>query len=354
MKKKANKKNEERVMNKRMLERLIFIHNEIKAGMYPTCEKLRKLYTERTGLTVGVATIYRDISALRTNFKAPLEYDHEKLGYFYMDDNWEFSVNQITANDIFYLSCAKNLLSNFNGSPVYNQIANVIDFVTQAKIGNKNEIMNRVAMPPLPKACIKKDIWQPIIDSLRQNTLLQFDYNGRWNKTTTHRLVRPYQLLFQDGMYFLFGFDEKADKGKGAERLFNLSRIKKIKSLEETFELPKDYDFASRCGGGRFGAFKDAKKNLYEIEFYGDSREYIKNCIWADDQKISDSDKDDTTTIIFSSSQSAKVLEWVLSQGGNARPLSPECLVSEWKEHIKWMMQNAGIKSKPSNPTGKS
>lgn len=344
MKKKAAMKNDERAMNKKMLQRLIFIHNEIKSGRYPTCEKLKERYEKQTGLTVGIATIYRDIKALRLDFRAPLEYDHEKLGYYYMDDNWEFSVNQITANDIFYLSCAKSLLSNFNGSPVYKQIASVIDFVTQTQVGDKDDLMNRVAMPPLPKVCIKEDVWQVIIDAMRQNTLLQFDYNGRWNTSTTHRLVRPYQVLLQDGMYFLFGFDEKAADGKGAERLFNISRMKKVQATSLTFKIPKDYEFSTRCGGGRFGAFKDEKKVRYEIDFYGSARQFIKDCVWADDQKTKDDDNEDTTTITFTSSQSNKVLEWVLSQGANARPVAPAEFVKSWKEEIRWMMKNAGIK----------
>ena len=36
----------------------------------------------------------------------------------------------------------------------------------------------------------------------------------------------------------------------------------------------------------------------------------------------------------FSSSQSLKVLEWVLSQGANARPRAPEEFVERWKKEI--------------------
>ena len=192
-------KNKERVMNKRMIERLILIHNVIKAGMYPKCKDLRAIYKEKTGYNVGEATIYRDIEALRTNFKAPLEYDREKQGYYYFDD-WEFSINQINADDIFYLSCAKTLLSTFDNSPVYNQIASVIDFVTQTQVGNKNTMLNRIAVPPLPKVLVNNDIWKVVIECLQKNTIIKFDYNGRWNTSTTNRMLRPYQVLLQDGM----------------------------------------------------------------------------------------------------------------------------------------------------------
>ena len=337
------RKNEERLMNKRMLERLILIHNAIKSGLYPNCQKLRKLYTEKTGFSVGEATIYRDIEALRNNFQAPLEYDYEKHGFYYIDENWEFSVNQITSNDIFYLSCVKTLLSNFEGSPVYNQISNVIDFITQTQVGNKNLLLNRIAIPPLPKVIVKEENWNLVMECLQENIVLKFDYNGRWRTETTHRIFKPYQLLLQDGVYFVFGFDDSANEGKGGERLFNLSRMSKLEKTELHFELPSDYEFSTRCGGGRFGAFKDEKKEKYEIEFYDDARQLVKDSVWADDQEFTDYDEDNLTIMKFSTSQSQKVLEMVLSQGVNARPLAPAEFVTRWQNQIKGMMKYSGI-----------
>ena len=95
----------ERTLNKKMLERLIIIHNAIKAGMYPDVPRLQKLYCEQTGYSkVGEATIYRDIDMLRTYFHAPLEFNREKGGYNYFDDKWDFALNNISADDVFYLS----------------------------------------------------------------------------------------------------------------------------------------------------------------------------------------------------------------------------------------------------------
>ena len=334
-----------KLITKKMIERLIIIHNAIKSGMYPSVKQLQNLYCEQTGYAkVGEATINRDIDTLRTYFRAPLDYDRARKGFYYFDDNWEFALNQISVDDAFYLSAAKTLLENFKGSPIYGQIAQVIDFVTDTQCHGKSQLLNRIAVPPLPKVFVREEIWRPVMNALRGNTLLKFDYNGRWNTATTHRLVRPYQLLFDDGMYFLFGYDELADKKKGGERLFCLTRMKKIENTDKTFELPKNFEFASRCGGGRFGAFNEAKTVRYEIDFYDDARQYVKDCVWADDQKFIDSKKENMTTIKFSSSQSDKVLEWVLAQGSKARPIAPKDFVERWKNEIRGMMKNAGIR----------
>lgn len=55
----------------------------------------------------------------------------------------------------------------------------------------------------------------------------------------------------------------------------------------------------------------------------------------SNDQEFSEIEEENTTTIKFSSSQSTKVLEWVLSQGVNARPIAPAEFVERWKKEIR-------------------
>ena len=311
-----------------MLERLSKIHAKIKSGCYPNTKQLA------FDNEVSVPTISRDIEFLRDRFGAPICYDAAQRGYFYEED-FEMPLNMISSKDVLFLSLVKQLMTQYEGSPIYNEISSIIDFLTDSQGVGKSDFLKRVAAPPLPKVNVNEDAWNIVIECLKENTIIKFDYNGRWNTSTTHRMLRPYQILLQDGLYFVFGYDENADNGKGGERLFNLSRMKNIENTKKTFELPKDFEFATRCGGGRFGAFKELNKVQYEIDFYDDARQFVKDCIWADDQEFIDYDEDSTTTIKFSSSQSLKVLEWVLSQGCNARPRAPEEFVTRWKNEIK-------------------
>ncbi|MBQ5569717.1 MAG: WYL domain-containing protein, partial [Treponema sp.] len=70
------------------------------------------------------------------------------------------------------------------------------------------------------------------------------------------------------------------------------------------------------------------------------SRQFVKSCIWADDQKVTDYDDEGRTQISFTSTQSLKIFEWVLSQGSNARPVSPEWFVQNWKNEIRAMAES--------------
>ena len=333
-------KKETRTLNKKMLERLIIIHNAIKSGMYPNNKQLQRLYCEQTGYSkVGEATINRDIDVLRTYFQAPLEYDRKKNGYYYFED-WDFALNNISAQDVFYLSAAKTLLSSFQGSPLYDEIAGVIDFVTDTQAVGKSALLKRIAIPPAPQFAVDKKVWSDVIRALQGNLVLEFDYTGRWRTKKTHRRVRPYQLLLDNGVCYLYGFSEE----RKAERLFVLSRIQHLAVTQTHFELPVGYEFASRCGGGYFGSFASSDKDRYVIDFYGDARQYVKDRIWADDQKITDFDKEDRTQIEFTSTQFLSIQEWVLAKGGNAIPREPQWLVEEWQDQIKQMVKNTKLK----------
>lgn len=340
---KMAKNSENRKLNKKMLERLIIIHNLIKSGVYPNVPQIMKYYLQQTGYDkIGEATINRDIDTLRVRFNAPIEYDREKNGYYYLDDNFEFALNKISQEDVFYLSSVKNMLANIKNNPIYNEISNVIDFITDTQGIARSDFLSRIAVMPHPVSTIEENVWNGIMKAMQNNLIIEFDYKGRWNTEITHRKVHSFQLLLDDGMYYLFGYDENAvddDGKKGAERLFCINRIKSLHISNETFPLPANYEFEKRVSGGKFGAFIGSPKNHFAVEFYGCSREFVKDCIWVEGQTITDDDENDVTTIEFDTVQASKVKEWILSQGCNARPLEPEWLVEEWKEEITTMLE---------------
>ncbi len=180
--------------------------------------------------------------------------------------------------------------------------------------------MKQIAVPPIPKVVTNEEIWKNVLCSLRENLIIEFNYNGRWNSETTHHRIAPYQILIDDEMYFLFGYDLNKDN----ERMFYLNRMKNLTITQEHFDLPEDFEFHSRSGDGKFGAFMSEDSVDFVIDFYGNARQYVKDCIWADNQKITDIAKEEKTRIEFSAAQWLKVKEWILSQGKNAIPRSPK------------------------------
>ena len=312
-----------------MIERMIGIHRKILSGCYPNSQQLAYDFE------VSVSTISRDIEYMKTRLNAPIEYDAKHRRYYY-STKFDMPTNLVSSENLIALSYAKVLLSQYDGTPVYDEISDVINFLVDSQGNNASPLLKRIAVPPRSKIILDERKWNLILYAFSHNCIIEFDYKGRWNSETTHRRVHPYQVLIDDGVCSLFGFSEE----RNAERLFVISRMENITIRKATFELPENFDFANRCAGGRFGAFfKEGNSEKVKVEFYDDAKEWVKERIWADDQQIEEDEY--AVTITFSTKQLDEVLHWVLSQGHNAKPLEPASLVEKWKHHITKMAEHA-------------
>lgn len=310
----------------RMLERISYIHRKIKSGCYPNTKQLAY------ELESGIATINRDLDYMRDRMYAPIEYDFTHKGYYYTEAFEPSMQNHLSDKDLRVMLSAKTLLSHYKNTPIYEEACTMLDLLSSNAMEGKNTaLMNRIAVAPTVETNVNREIWNAIQDSLNQNHILQFDYTDRWGKKTEQRRLRPYQLVLDEGVCYLFGFDEL----RQAERIFSLVRMKNTVITDDEFELPDNYDFESRCKDGNFGAVFSKTAEHYAIEFYNEARLLVKEKIWADSQVFKE--EETKTTIEFDSSQFLKIKSWVLSNGCNAKPIQPEWLVKEWKRHISKM-----------------
>lgn len=310
----------------RMLERISHIHRKIKSGCYPNTKQLAY------ELESGLATISRDLDYMRDRMYAPIEYDFTHKGYYYTEDFEPSIQNHLSDKDLRIMLSAKTLLSHYKNTPIYEEACSMLDLLSSNAMEGKNTaLMNRIAVAPTVETNVNQEIWNAIQDSLNQNHILQFDYTDRWGKKTEQRRLRPYQLVLDEGVCYLFGFDEL----RQAERIFSLVRMKNAIVTEEEFELPENFEFESRCKDGNFGAVFSKKAEHYVIEFYNEARLLVKEKIWADSQVFKEDEN--KTTIEFDSSQFLKIKSWVLSNGCNAKPIQPVWLVKEWKRHVSVM-----------------
>ena len=310
----------------RMLERISHIHRKIKSGCYPNTKQLAY------ELESGLATISRDLDYMRDRMYAPIEYDFTHKGYYYTEDFEPSMQNHLSDKDLRVMLSAKTLLSHYKNTPIYEEACSMLDLLSSNAMEGKNTaLMNRIAVAPSVETNVNQEIWNAIQDSLNQNHILQFDYTDRWGKRTEQRRLRPYQLVLDEGVCYLFGYDEL----RQAERIFSLIRMKNAVVTEDEFELLDDFEFESRCKDGNFGAVFSKKTDHYVIEFYNEARLIVKEKIWADSQVFKEDDN--KTTIEFDSSQFLKIKAWILSNGCNAKPIQPEWLVNEWKRHITEM-----------------
>ena len=326
-------------LNRRMYDRIIRIHESINAGKFPSKPQLAKQ------LGVSVATIGRDFDYIR-NFIIPsdeydieeeqiLAYDESKHGYYYRKP-FPFPFSTLSPSNMDVLSSAKDFLNHFEGTPLYDDLSSLIEYLAPND-KNKNPMINRIAVLPVPKAIYDKDIWKNIYEAMRTNQIVEFNYKDISSSEITSKRVRPYQLVMDDGSVLLYGYDEDTEK----ECLFYLSRMSSLVITKDKFELPKHYDLLTKCDGGTFGAYFEEEETTFKLRFYYEVMQVIKEREWAKNQQIEDHGK--YVDLTFTSNQEKKVFEWILSLGATVQPLEPEWFVKKWKDTIIKTSKWAGI-----------
>jgi predicted DNA-binding transcriptional regulator YafY len=320
---------DQHTLTRAALPRIYFIDKEIASGKYPNCVKLAKAYE------TSVPTISRDIEFMRDRLDAPIEYDYQRKGYYYTEKTFRLPAAFTSADDMLALGMAKTLLSLYRNTPIHEAAGHLLESITAplAERSNPEWYEDRIIVPPAPSVPVVPEIWHTICESLRENRILTFEYRSTWYDDYQVRRVRPWQLLFDNGSWYLYAWSEE----RAGPRMFSLSRMRQMTFSAETFTLPRDYDFRTRNDGSYFGVYSSEKKQRFRIAFYGDAAMRIQERQWAADQ-VSEENADGIV-ISFTSSQYGKVLELVLANGGDALPLEPVELVEEWRGNLKNMVK---------------
>jgi predicted DNA-binding transcriptional regulator YafY len=321
---------------KTALPRIYFIDREIASGKYPNTRTLAETYA------CGTATISRDIEFMRDMLNAPIEYDFTQKGYYYTEKTFRLPAAFTSAEDMLALGMAKTLLGLYKNTPIYNAARDLIESVTAplAKTEDPRWYEERIVVPPIASVQFPPEIWNTICEGLRKNRVLSFDYRRDWHSGYTPRLVCPYQLLFDNGSWYLYAYVKKYQ----GMRMYSLPRIQNIRVEAESFNFPASADFRISFDGSYFGAYSSETKQRFRIAFFNDGAMRVQERIWTTDQRIKK--MPDGIILSFTSAQYGKVLELVLSNGSDALPLEPTELVRDWQKNLRGMQQRAKLQKR--------
>src|SRR5438477_4211027 len=92
------------------LERMMRMHERLKAGRYPNC---RKLADE---LEVSSKTVQRDIDFMRYRMGLPIEYDQLHFGFYYTEPVSSFPNVDISEGELVALYIGQKALAQYKGT----------------------------------------------------------------------------------------------------------------------------------------------------------------------------------------------------------------------------------------------
>ena len=317
------------------LERFRLIDSILADGkVLPFENILDSLRLELRDDLLSDSSLRRDFRYMKNELGAPLAYDKKLHGWYYTKP-FKLPAEGFSDDELLYLKLIRKLVGqNSNDDFLYKSFDKLLNKITPT---NQASLSDRFYIAPRPKQLIDEGLVEKILEAIKNNYLLDFNYFSKWEPEERHRKIMPFQLVFDSGSLFLYGAGSKTPENP---RLVKLSKMHDVQVItSKTFELPAKFRFHEVFEKGRFGAFQYDEAYDFKIEFSGDARSIVRECIWADNQIIEENQKAETTTISFTSSQWIPIFRWLLSFGENARPLEPDWFVEQWKETVRKMSE---------------
>ena len=282
---------------------------------------------------VANITILRDIQTLKDLGIIEEKQQHGSYVIKKFNSDEDFYSRETAAN-IALIASVKGLLQQYKNTPMYESLTKLIYFL-EPKVAKNDTVLSsaRVTVPPQIEFNINQRNWDKVYEGIQKNHKISFRYTKSYTNNQAKRIIWPYQLLLSDGDVYVFAHSEYND----VDLLYDLNFMTDVCVTNEAFDLPQDFDFASRCAGGRLGAFKGSKVEKFKIKFTGYAKDWIKQHKMADDQEFTETE--DATIITFSSSQFEKVLELIFKWRNMAEPLAPKRLIERWKADVTAMYE---------------
>lgn len=150
----------------------------------------------------------------------------------------------------------------------------------------------------------------------------------------TERNIHPYATFMCKGFWYLLAFCELRKE----VRSFKISKITEYNVVDESFEIPQDFDLKENIENSIESFNNEERKVILKIDH--PMIQFIKERIWAKDQKIKYDDKN--KSIIFEATMpiSHETVSWILSMGRHVNVLEPEFLKNHVKKELEQMMKN--------------
>jgi predicted DNA-binding transcriptional regulator YafY len=304
------------VSNKIFYERFIWFENQVKKGKYPNTSSLARKFEMST------KTAQRDIEFMRNRLDCPLQYDMTKKGYFYEDETFSLPVMHLSSAELSSLILARKLLLDISGSiagdvqKAVQKITSVIERHTESP----DTIERSVSFHVIRHSPVNEDVFKSALEACIKKRSLSFRYASPAHKDKTERTVDPYHIFNYMGNWHLMGYCHLRE----SIRDFHMGRIDNQRIEEETFSIPRSFDF-SKYFYSSFGLYKGETRHEVTIRLQPSQAIWIKDQIWHKDQeeKILN---DGSLELTFPVADFTEISKEILRLGSGAEVIKPTAL----------------------------
>ena len=251
-------------------------------------------------------------------------------------DNWRYVIWDMFGINIanegrgeyrYYIENEEDISKNGLRSWFYNT------FCVSNALANSQSIKDRIILEYVPSG---QNYLQPIIEAMKENHVLNMTYHNYWKDEENNFDVQPYCVkLFRQRWYMV----AKSTYYDNGPRIYSLDRIRELKTKDETFVMPKDWD-AEEYFNGCFGIIADqsVEKQIVKLKATASQANYIRDLKIHESQKEIERNEEYSIFTLFIRPEFDFQQE-ILRIGENIEVLEPKWLRDEIAGKIKRMWE---------------
>jgi predicted DNA-binding transcriptional regulator YafY len=306
------------------LERMMRMHERLKAGRYPNC---RKLADE---LEVSSKTVQRDIDFMRYRLGLPIEYNQLHFGFYYTQPVSSFPNIEISEGEVVALYIGQKALAQYKGTsferPLSTAFRKITDGLRDTISVTWSDLDSAISFRSTGRTFADVHLFEQLSHAVFKQIEVRFDYKKPGAARYEQRYVQPYHLGCVENLWYLFAFD----LDRRELRTFALPRIRNLRVSKTRFRRPMDFSIG-RYLEQSFGVFARPTKTKHTIRISFDAfvAPLVQERHWHPSQKVKQL-RNGGIEFSLTLGNLEEIERWILSWGRHAKVLAPP----ELKERI--------------------
>lgn len=306
------------------LERMMRIHEGLKARTFPNCRKLADEFE------VSSKTIQRDIDFMRDRLGLPIEYDQLHFGFYYTEPVTTFPTIEVSEGEIVSLFLAQKALAQYKGTSFEQPLKTAFRKISaglQERVNFRwDDVASAMSFRGIGTTVADIDLFEAVSKAVLRSNELTFEYKGLNRSRYEPRRVQPYHLGYVENQWYLFGHD----LDRRQLRTFALPRMRSVRNTKVRFRRPADFSITKHLSES-FAVFSGKGRHRVRIHFDAFAARLVSEHQWHASQKIKHL-RNGEIELSLTLGSLEEIRPWILSWGQHARVIEPNQLVKEVRE----------------------
>lgn len=228
----------------------------------------------------------------------------------------------------YYIMNEEDISKNGLRTWLYNTIS-----VSNA-LANCESIKDRILLEYVPSG---QEYLMKILDALKENRILNMTYHSYWKDEESNFDVEPFCVKLFRQRWYLIARSTYAYYHQKGPRIYAIDRIRSLSPMEETFEMPKDWN-ASEFFDGAFGVIADGqtKREPIKLKVNASQANYIRDLKLHDTQEEEERNEE-YSIFSYYLRPTYDFQQELLWHGEDVVVLEPKWLREELAERLKCM-----------------